>query len=523
MIEVAVPGEPDNADKPSVFSLLSKRKGFYERDYASAGTIQGGYLYLRGLAPGDYELFLKRTRQTITLRITEGKRANGFVLSKNRILEDNRLNPIQIQAVAIENGKAKILVGNAGKLTRLHVYATRYLSNWDTFSALDVGGAPSPYSMNLAGKRSLYVKERAIGEEYRYVLDRRYAVKYPGNMLERPGLILNPWSVRKTDTGRQNAAQGGDYERKMDKAGESKLGKRGLRSSATRGESDYADLDFLEQNALLWANVKPDEKGIASIDLKGLSGHQRLHVFAVDAWNVAYRPVSLPSAELKRKELRMVRELDPDKPFSEQKLFTSLDKGERFKLADVTTSKVQAYDSLARAYGLLSSLSEDSNLAKFGFILDWPGLKPAEKQAKYSEFACHELNFFIHQKDPAFFKKVILPYLANKRDKTFMDHWLLGSDLSPYLEPYRFSRLNAVEKILMARKQKDGGSAMARYVRELKEMILPNPEEYNRLFDAAIGSSALETDDSLGLKAQQEQQRKDLAKSMRKELSLIHI
>ena len=97
-----------------------------------------------------------------------------------------------------------------------------------------------------------------------------------------------------------------------------------------------------------------------------------------------------------------------------------------------------------------------------------------------------------------------------------MDHWLLGSDLSTYLEPYRFARLNAVEKILMARKQKDGGSAMARYVRELKEMILPNPEEYNRLFDAAIGSSALETDDALGLKAQQEQQRTDLVKSMSK-------
>ncbi len=191
VIEVAVPGEPDKADKSSVFSLLSKRKRFYERNFAPAGTIQGGYLFIRGLAPGDYELFLKRTRQTITLRITAGKRANGFVLSKNRILEDNRLNPIQIQAVAIENGKAKILVGNAGKLTRLHVYATRYLSNWDTFSALDVGGAPSPYSISLASKRSLYVKERAIGEEYRYVLDRRYAVKFPGNMLERPGLILN--------------------------------------------------------------------------------------------------------------------------------------------------------------------------------------------------------------------------------------------------------------------------------------------------------------------------------------------
>jgi hypothetical protein len=520
VIEVAVPGEPDKADKSSVFSLLSKRKGFYERNYAPAGTIQGGYLFIRGLASGDYELFLKRTRQTITLRITAGKRANGFVLSKNRILEDNRLNPIQIQAVAIENGKAKILVGNAGKLTRLHIYATRYLSNWDTFSALDVGGAPSPYSMSLAGKRSLYVKERTIGEEYRYVLDRRYAVKYPGNMLKRPGLILNPWSVRKTDTGRQNAEHGGEYDRKMGKAGESKTGSSRLRSSSVKSEGDYADLDFLEQNALLWANVKPDEKGIASIDLKGLSGHQRLHVFAVDAWNVAYRPVSLPSAELKRKELRMVRELDPEKPFSEQKLFTSLAKGEEFKLADVTTSKVQAYDSLARVYGLLSSLSEDTNLAKFGFILDWPVLKPSEKQAKYSEFACHELNFFLHQKDPAFFKKVILPYLANKKDKTFMDHWLLGSDLTPYLEPFRFSRLNAVEKILMARKQKDGGGAMARYVRELKEMILPNPEEYNRLFDAAIGSSALETQDPLGLSEQQGMQNKKAVYLMRKGESL---
>ena len=33
-------------------------------------------------------------------------------------------------------------------------------------------------------------------------------------------------------------------------------------------------------------------------------------------------------------------------------------------------------------------------------------LKEEEKRAKYSEFACHELHFFLHQKDPAFFAKV---------------------------------------------------------------------------------------------------------------------
>jgi hypothetical protein len=40
---------------------------------------------------------------------------------------------------------------------------------------------------------------RDIGDEYRYILERRYAQKFPGNMLARPGLLLNPWEKRKTD------------------------------------------------------------------------------------------------------------------------------------------------------------------------------------------------------------------------------------------------------------------------------------------------------------------------------------
>ena len=42
-----------------------------------------------------------------------------------------------------------------------------------------------------------------IGDEYRYILDRKYAKKFPGNMLERPSLLLNPWAVRSTETGDQ--------------------------------------------------------------------------------------------------------------------------------------------------------------------------------------------------------------------------------------------------------------------------------------------------------------------------------
>ena len=521
VIAIAVPGVSDNMDKATVYSLLSKRGSFYEGDHSAAGSLRGGYLLVRGLVPGDYDLFLKNTRQKITIRVTEGKRGNGFVLSGNRVLEDNRLDPVQIRSVDIAGGKATIRLGNADKLTRLHVYATRYVPHWDGFAALDVGGIPSPYSMRLAKQRSLYVKERDIGEEYRYVLDRRYAPKYPGNMLKRPGLILNPWSVRKTDTGRQTAAKGGEYAKKMDSSNESKKEGKG-RSSGAGSATDYANLDFLQTNGLLWANVKPDENGVAVIDLEGLSGHQRLHIYAIDSWNVAYRPVALPAAKLKRKELRMARTLDPKKPFSEQKLISTLAKGKEFKLADVTTSEIQLYDNLSRVYGLLSTLSGDANLAEFGFILDWPNLKPEEKREKYSAYACHELNFFLLHKDPAFFGKVIKPYLANKKDKTFMDHWLLGANLSRYLEPFAFSRLNAVEKILMARKGPGGAKAMERYVRELQDMIPPNPEQYNRLFDAAVGSSALETGDKLGLRAQQTSQNRGLFAKMQKRSAAVN-
>ena len=112
--------------------------------------------------------------------------------------------------------------------------------------------------------------------------------------------------------------------------------------------------------------MKPDENGVAVIDLEGLSGNQRLHIYAIDSWNVAYRPVALPAAKLQRKELRMARTLDPKKPFSEQKLISTLAKGKEFKLADVTTSEIQLYDNLSRVYGLLSTLSGDANLAEFG-------------------------------------------------------------------------------------------------------------------------------------------------------------
>ena len=70
----------------------------------------------------------------------------------------------------------------------------------------------------------------------------------------------------------------------------------------------------------------------------------------------------------------------------------------------------------------------------------------------YSKYACHELSFFLAMKDPEFFKSVVVPHLANKKDRTFLDDYLLGSDLGGYFAPFEYARLNVPERILLARR-----------------------------------------------------------------------
>ena len=188
----------------------------------------------------------------------------------------------------------------------------------------------------------------------------------------------------------------------------------------------------------------------------------------------------------------MVQSLDIAKAHAEKKLFTVIKKGGKLDISEITHSEVKISASLQKAYLLMVTLSKNPTLTEFAFVLEWPKLKVAEKREKYSKYACHELNFFIYHKDPEFFNEVVKPYIANKKDKTFMDEWLLGANLEKYLEPFAFSQLNDVEKILLARRGPAELAKMRRYIQDKRDLIAPNPEQFNRLFNTAIKSSALD-------------------------------
>ena len=155
--------------------------------------------------------------------------------------------------------------------------------------------------------------------------------------------------------------------------------------------------------------------------------------------------------------------LDPQKHFTERKEVTVVEEGQSLEIEDITTSDFEPYDSLAKVYALLGTLSGNATLAEFGFVTRWPELSEEEKLEKYSRYACHELHLFLYEKDPELFEKVVKPYLEHKVHPTFLDDWLLGRDLSGYLEPWAFGRLNAVERILLARRIAGERDSIARH------------------------------------------------------------
>jgi hypothetical protein len=172
--------------------------------------------------------------------------------------------------------------------------------------------------------------------------------------------------------------------------------------------------------------------------------------------------------------------------------------GQPFTLADVAGSRFEAYDSLARVHALYATLSKDPKLAEFAFLLNWPKLKPQEKRTLYSKYFCHELNFFLFKKDPDFFRDVIRPYLANKKDKTFLDRWLLDQDVNSCLQPWEYGRLNTVERVLLAQRIASEPAKTARDLEDRLRLTLPNLERLRVLFDTAVTSSTLAADTELG-------------------------
>ncbi len=496
VVEIPYEGAATKPD-PAQLSLLELRGETFVADRLGAVKIENGLLKIAGLPPGDYSLLLEDREIPIRLRIAAGEVVKGYVVGDYRQLELRDPQPLQLAPIGTDGDTVRIRLVNASKAARVHLFVTRIAPAFPAYNDLMSVARREPNARFAPAVESLYVAGRDIGDEYRYVLDRRFSTKYPGNMLDRPGLLLNPWAVRDTATGEQQAKAGGEFAPAAP-PGESRSEGGAAATVENKGPADPSDLDFLARTSIVLANLVPDETGVIEIDRKTLGPHQDLLAVAVDLENTATRRVSLPEVRGDRLDLRLAVGLDPAQHFMQQQRITALDAGGKLSF-DVSAARFEVYDSLGRVLDLYATLDPDATLAEFRFLARWNELKPEEKREQYSKYACHELHLFLHEKDPAFFKAVVRPYLENKPAKTFLDDWLLDRDLSAYLTPWRYGRLNALEKVLLGRRIDAERAATARFVRERVELLPPQADRFERLFRTALAGRALDADGELEL------------------------
>jgi hypothetical protein len=481
------------------FALFEVEGDVIRADRFDALAVRDGLLELRGLAAGDYDLWLYRTGERIRVRVVAGPAEKGYVLGRLRHLELPALKPLQIVTVIPDADPVIVRLVAASPYARVHVFATRYQPAFASYADLSRVRDAELSGVYPAHAESVYVTGRNIGDEYRYVLDRKQQKKYPGNLLERPGLLLNPWAVRSTEGGEQIPAAGQRYPAKGEPAASAPAPVASPEPGTPPETAAFADLNFLADAAAVVVNRVPDKNGVVKIPRKELGSHTLIHVVAVDPVQTTYRSVALAEQPTRVLDLRLHASLDPQGHFTQQKQVSLLRPGQPFVLADAAASRFEMYDSLARVYALYATLTPDPKLAEFAFLLNWPKLKPEEKRTLYSKHACHELHFFLLKKDSAFFRDVVRPYLANKKDRTFLDRWLLEEDLGDYLQPWQYGQLNTVERILLAQRVAGEPARTTRYLNDLLRLQPPTTQRAQLLFETAVKGGDLATEYSYGL------------------------
>ena len=65
---------------------------------------------------------------------------------------------------------------------------------------------------SLSQWKNAYLSNRKLGDEYRYVFERKYLKRFAGNSLIRPQVLLKRMKVRETTFEEEQVSMGGKYD-----------------------------------------------------------------------------------------------------------------------------------------------------------------------------------------------------------------------------------------------------------------------------------------------------------------------
>jgi len=459
--------------------------------FSTKVALRDGLLTLPALPAGHYRL-RARSHDAVCDILVAPAFVPGWLRHADALLRSSR-TPLRVDTLTLASKRLRVRISGQDGDCRVLITGSRLAEGTPADQAL-TGDRCEPAGPAQAWYEAVaaYQNGRDLGDEYRYIVERARTPALPGIMLARPGLLLNPWAIRSTSTCRAEAGGGSTFGAAPSPACAAPYAKADRcreASEAYTAGSVEPTWDFLAHGAVMLSATTTD--GTLEIDATPFAGCTVIEVLVLDDSTQAARRLLVPrtAATLARRDLRLMRGLDPAVHVAQRQEVTPLPPGSVLEVQDPLTARLGWIPDRLRAISLLRELADDTDaLDPWDFLGGWESLGEAERRDKLGEFASHELHLFLARRDPSWFTAIVLPCLRQKRERTFVDRWLLGEDLRDWLRPATFATLNALEQVLLAEALGgDAAKAIARSLADRCELVEIDPEERHRRFLTMLG------------------------------------
>lgn len=474
--EIELPLAETVEDVVERYRLIEVRGGAYGTDRSDRMVGKNGLLRIRKLPAGDYHLIDRATAKIVNIAVIAGPVIDTVAIGETRHRQMSLRQPLGIASIREVPEGLRIQLSGQTQLARVHLYASRYVESNSPIGELELP-IPSLLGRRVYLPKSGYVSDLRLGDEYQYVLRRRYAKKYPGVMLPQPGILLNPWETEETSNTSQSVRSGetppASAQEMMDAAQFDQRAK--LQGQTAAAGSDY---DFLADYGIVLPNLIPDANGVVLVESDLIKDLPILQIVACDPAVIVQRMITVKAKPAETVDLRLAKSLDAAVPYTFKRGVLIAGPDQPLDLTSLGSAQLQVYGSVAQLMNLYKTLVADPRLNDFDELGVWHALDQDAKLDAYSRLASHELHLFLRFHDRGFFDQVVKPYLENKKEKQFIDHWLLDQDLTPYTRLWEYNQLNAAERTLLAMRV----PAMRKTVqRQLQETVDRQDENYEAL------------------------------------------